>query len=528
MKRGSRAHRSSSISTSTLRRSAAERPTRPTCGRLRPDLDLASDALQFFVWANTYDARAGEPVWWWARKAERLGATAARPCRRRAARRHPAWVDGGPRGSVGAVVDGRARRARRVGRRRQRCAFHRRPSPHTAELAPDQLAAVAHGAGPAPRHRPGRVGQDPCAHRATPPPARDRGYEPESTLRRRLQQEGAAGDGAAPRRPVRPRVQTLNALGLCVARRRAGGGAPACSTSARSATSSSGWCRRSRRRANTDPIGPYIEGLIADPARLARSGGGRGESRRRRRPRRAVRAVPAALARPRRRRLRRADLRRRRGAAARRRVPPRGAAPAPPPPRRRVPGPHAGPLLLVRLAGRARRLDVFGVGDDDQVIYGYAGADPRFLIDFERLLPAARRRTTCGSTTAARSRSSTRRARCSATTSRRVPKTIAPGPAADTSAGALRVRARTPRVTARPRVRSVVDGWLRSGTDAREVAVLARVQSLLLAPHVALVEAGVPVDSILSDWVLDRVGSLGRTGVPAHRGVARQRARQRS
>ena len=32
---------------------------------------------------------------------------------------------------------------------------------------------------------------------------------------------------------------------------------------------------------------------------------------------------------------------------------------------------------------------MFGVGDDDQVIYGYAGADPGFLIDFPRYFPGA-------------------------------------------------------------------------------------------------------------------------------------------
>src|SRR5205085_2706083 len=45
-------------------------------------------------------------------------------------------------------------------------------------------------------------------------------------------------------------------------------------------------------------------------------------------------------------------------------------------------------LLLSRLiAGPAA--DVFGVGDDDQVIYGYAGADPGFLIDYRRYFPGA-------------------------------------------------------------------------------------------------------------------------------------------
>ena len=49
---------------------------------LGPGFEAWLDRLHFLVWANNYDARAdGEPVWWWARKAERLGARAA-PTRR--------------------------------------------------------------------------------------------------------------------------------------------------------------------------------------------------------------------------------------------------------------------------------------------------------------------------------------------------------------------------------------------------------------------------------------------------------------
>ncbi len=43
-------------------------------------------------------------------------------------------------------------------------------------------------------------------------------------------------------------------------------------------------------------------------------------------------------------------------------------------------------LLLLRLVA-APAYDVFGVGDDDQVIYGYAGADPEFLINYDRYFP---------------------------------------------------------------------------------------------------------------------------------------------
>jgi DNA helicase-2/ATP-dependent DNA helicase PcrA len=58
----------------------------------------------------------------------------------------------------------------------------------------------------------------------------------------------------------------------------------------------------------------------------------------------------------------------------------------PAPARRRAPGPDAGPRPAAPPPG-APGLDVFGVGDDDQTIYSYAGADPRFLIDFAELFP---------------------------------------------------------------------------------------------------------------------------------------------
>ena len=45
-------------------------------------------------------------------------------------------------------------------------------------------------------------------------------------------------------------------------------------------------------------------------------------------------------------------------------------------------------LLLIRLLV-APGFDCFGVGDDDQVIYGYSGATPEFLIDFGRYFPGA-------------------------------------------------------------------------------------------------------------------------------------------
>ncbi len=51
-------------------------------------------------------------------------------------------------------------------------------------------------------------------------------------------------------------------------------------------------------------------------------------------------------------------------------------------------------LLLVRLLA-APAYQLFAVGDDDQVIYGYAGATPKFLLEFSKLFPAAVRYQLC-------------------------------------------------------------------------------------------------------------------------------------
>jgi hypothetical protein len=57
-----------------------------------------ADRLHFLVWANSYDARADdEPVWWWARKATRLGAREVGEADVTLPDGQPAWIDGGPR-----------------------------------------------------------------------------------------------------------------------------------------------------------------------------------------------------------------------------------------------------------------------------------------------------------------------------------------------------------------------------------------------------------------------------------------------
>jgi DNA helicase-2/ATP-dependent DNA helicase PcrA len=138
-------------------------------------------------------------------------------------------------------------------------------------------------------------------------------------------------------------------------------------------------------------------------------------------------------------------------------------------------------------------------------IYGHAGADPRFLIEYAASFPGAGEhalevnyRCPAAVTAAAASLLSYN--------DRRVPKEIRPGPDVEADPGALEVRTHAADAGAAALVEAV-SGWLHEpGVEPGHVAVLTRVQSLLLAPHVALTEAGVPVDSILDEAVLGRLG----------------------
>ncbi|MGH9000904.1 MAG: ATP-dependent helicase, partial [Acidimicrobiia bacterium] len=172
-------------------------------------------------------------------------------------------------------------------------------------------------------------------------------------------------------------------------------------------------------------------------------------------------------------------------------------------------------LLLVRLvAGPAA--DVFGVGDDDQVIYGYAGADPGFLIDFGRYLPGAASydlgvnyRCPPAIVGAARNLLSYNQLR--------VPKTITPAPqpaggdsdGGDTGGGdsdAVEVR-RVERTATAPAVLGVIEGWISAGADPADIAVLTRVNASLLPAQVLLAHAGIPYRAAVGSHMLDRPGA---------------------
>ncbi len=287
--------------------------------QLGPWFEPWLDRLHFLVWANTYDARDGPPVWWWGRKAERLGARAldggaSGPGDVELPGGQRAWVDGGPRTCFGLLDDTGVVHADSV--ELGRLTVVPEPAAPVADLAPDQLAAVAHGTGPARVIAPAGSGKTRVLTERLRHLVVDRGFERECVLavayNKRAQQEMEArttefrprvADAQRPR--VRPPGRGPRAgarvLDEREVRRLVAELVPA-----------------QRRRLNTDPIGPYLEALSL--ARLGLRDPEEVEAERDDVPGLAAAfdPVPPASGRSRHRRLRRAGVRRRRPPAARR------------------------------------------------------------------------------------------------------------------------------------------------------------------------------------------------------------------
>ena len=193
-------------------------------------------------------------------------------------------------------------------------------------------------------------------------------------------------------------------------------------------------------------------------------------------------------------------------------------------------------LLMLRLLA-GPRADVFGVGDDDQTIYGYSGASPRWLIEYERFFPGADRhllgvnyRCPPAVVEAAANLLSHNRHRIAKDISARParvpeaapldidkpdgagPDAVSPdaaGPDAGES-GRGGIAGRSLAVEAAgdgglavvERVRTL----MAAGADARDIAVLARVNSTLLAPQILLSEAGIDCMAPVGPWFLERTG----------------------
>lgn len=161
-------------------------------------------------------------------------------------------------------------------------------------------------------------------------------------------------------------------------------------------------------------------------------------------------------------------------------------------------------LLLIRLLAGAEGA-VFGVGDDDQTIYGYAHASPEWLIDYRRLFPSAGQHDLevnyrCPPSVVDATR------RLLSHNRYRVDKRIVAAPGRVAQLGELEVIVGDdPLLTTVERVVARLEG----GAAAGEVAVLSRVNASLAAVQVALMHRGVGVQPAVD------VTYLARSGVQA-------------
>ncbi|NOX31813.1 MAG: ATP-dependent helicase, partial [Actinobacteria bacterium] len=358
---------------------------------LTPGLDLPLDRLSFLLTANCVDARDGDERWWAIDRAIELGANDSGAGDVTLSDGTEVWLDGGPMGPNYAaelpIVP-------TVHLEHGSLATAGSDAP-VATLAPDQYDAVAHRNGAARIVAPAGSGKTRVLTERARHLLRERNH-PASALtlvafNRRAQQEMKERTADL----TNLKVSTLNALGLAIVT-----GRPPFVRSqvvpGPVEVIDEGRVRRLlddlvnvRRRANTDPIAAWIEALTAvrlglrSPQEVERSFSGDVDG--------LAELVPEYRSLLRQRRLVDFDEQILSAIEVLLNDPAaRSAAqlacrtllvdefqdltPA-----------H---LLMIRLlSGPAA--EVFGVGDDDQTIYGFTGASPRWLIDFERWFPGA-------------------------------------------------------------------------------------------------------------------------------------------
>jgi DNA helicase-2/ATP-dependent DNA helicase PcrA len=458
------------------------------------DLVLAEEWAHHALWANSVDARRpGPPAWRWATEALGLG---ARPCSAGGADvvladGTPALCDGGPldaslAGRIGGAVLHRVsiehRSLRPLGA----------PS-EVAGLAPDQAAAVAEPRAGARIIAPAGSGKTRVLTERARSLLADWGLPPAAValVAYNVRAAGEMRDRLADRQELR--IRTLNALGLRLC--------------GRSTTIEETEVRRILaelvkfpRRAEADPVAPWIEalsrvrlGLVAPDLVEDEVGDVTGldgvtRSYRAQLARRDVVDFDDQIAVAIERLLADPAFRARSQRAARVLLVDEFQDLTP-----------AHMLLLRLLSGPAGA--VFGVGDDDQTIYGYAGATPRWLVDFDEWFPGSAShplevnyRCPVGVVDAA-TNVLTRNAV-------RVAKTIRPGPAAAPDGLRVISDCESPSAATAAEVASLLD----SGAHPSEIAVLSRVNAALVPVRVLMGHHGIPVNSTGDGRFLQRGG----------------------
>ena len=456
---------------------------------LGPGYTPLMERLHFLVWANNWDARAGDPIWWWSRKAQRLGARIGGRADIMLADGREVWVDGGPR----ALMDIPVVHSQTV--ELGRLTPHPPDASTKADLADDQRAAVEHRSGPVRVIAPAGSGKTRTLiarllhlvdeRRIEPGIVTAVAYNNRAALqmRQRLRRDDLHirtihSLGWAIIRDIRPDATLLNERDVRARLRDMIPKTP---------------------RPNTDIIGPYLEGLseiriaLRNPTHVEEQrddvedlAGIFHKYRSLLSKRNEVDydeqiygAIELLLGDP--------ELRHRWQRRCRHLLVDEFQDLTP------------AYLLLLRLLA-SPELSVFGVGDDDQTIYGYAGADPKFLIEFDRYFPGAgasaltvNYRCPSEVVTAASHLLSHNR--------RRLPKTIQA--AADPRRDRFRIIKPSPLEMATAAAK-IITKWREEGVPAEEIAVLARVNSALLPMLAALDNAGAPFRSQLDTGLLNR------------------------
>ena len=483
---------------------------------LDPGFEFPLERVQFLVWTNTYDGRSGELVWWHARKVARQmaggGVTVGGPADVRLMDGTPLYIDGGPPDppALGTGMSVVHRWSAEAGSLSP--AMHRPPS---ADLAVDQLAAVAHGSGGARVIAPAGSGKTRVLTERLRHLLEDRAAHA-STVTAVAFNTRAAGEMQARCRgllgPDGPSIRTLNGLGLWICNEfgEAGRSEVLDELGARELVQT---VFPVQRLANADTVAPYLDALsavrlglrhpeaveaeIPDAAGIAEGFGAYREALAARRSvdfdEQIYRAIEILVTDP--------DAREQVQRRCRRLLVDE------------FQDLHPAHVLLIRLLC-APGYDCFGVGDDDQVIYGYSGATPAFLLEFPRYFPGAGHhalevnyRCPPAVVGAARNLLSYNRQRIDKSIrsrdGRRDGAPVSTGPLAEKGPVAV---LRAPGEQLATRCVEVVDAWRHDGADLEDIAVLARVNSALLPVLVGCLGAGIPASSSLGPSVLRRTG----------------------
>jgi DNA helicase-2/ATP-dependent DNA helicase PcrA len=467
------------------------------------------------VWANAYDARDGAPVWWHGRRAaRRLAADAVTeggPADLVGPDGSPWWVDGGPPDLPGPLDGSGVVHRWSAESGRLLASVERHPD---ADLAPDQLDAVDHPSGPARVIAPAGSGKTRVLTERLRLVIR-RGTHPGVVTA--LAYNTRAADELRQRvgellGPDGPHVRTLNSLALWICNS-FGPAGPLRVLDEMGARDLVGELFEVKRQANTDTTAPFLAALslvrlglvtpdAAEEAYPDASGlaGGFATYRAVLAERGQVdfdeqiyRAIEILVTDPTAR------------AAAQERC------------RRMLVDEFQdltpAHLLLIRLLV-APGFDCFGVGDDDQVIYGYSGATPEFLVDFDRYFPGAadhplevNYRCPPAVVDAARHLLSYNHERVAKTIRSAECRTDAvPDPGGVLAGGGPVVVETAAADALAGRAVDVIGAWRTGGVDPTDIAVLARVNAALLPIQVACMESDVPCSAPLTTQVLARTG----------------------